>query len=248
MAAEATPPCLELKGISFGFHGRPLLEDITLTVGHQEIVSFIGPNGVGKTTLFNIICGLAAPLKGSVIYRGVDITGREPHTICRMGIARTFQIPRPFPQMTVLENVLVGIWFGAEEAGKPDGERQEALRLLDLVGLRHKAEERGRELTLSELRRLEVARALATKPRLLLLDEVAAGLSPQAIREAVELIKSLRDGGLTLLIIDHFLTLTCQVSDRLVALCERKMTAVGKPAEVLNSPEVMRAYLGRGDA
>ncbi|NLI32004.1 MAG: ABC transporter ATP-binding protein [Deltaproteobacteria bacterium] len=245
MAAETSMPCLELRRIGIGFHGKPLLEEISFTVSEQEIVSFIGPNGVGKTTLFNIICGRSNPTSGAVIYRGMDITGWSPHRICHLGIARTFQISRPFPRMTVLENVLMGIWFGKEEQVGSQAGRDEALDLLNLVGLRHKAGQEGRDLTVSELRRLELARALATRPKLLLLDEIAAGLSPQAIREAVVLINALREQGLTLLIIDHFLNLTCQVSDRLIALCDGRLTASGRPADVLNSPEVIRAYFGR---
>lgn len=245
MAGETSTPCLELRRIGISFHGKPLLEGISFTVSEQEIVSFIGPNGVGKTTLFNIICGRINPTSGAVVYRGLDITGWPTHRLCHLGIARTFQISRPFPRMTVLENVLMGIWFGKEKEGRPQAGRDEAFDLLNLVGLGHKAGQAGMDLTVSELRRLELARALATRPKLLLLDEIAAGLSPQAIREAVDLIKALRKRGLTLLIIDHFLNLTCQVSDRLIALCDGRLTASGRPADVLNSPEVIRAYFGR---
>ena len=246
MAPEKPSACLELKSVSMEFHRTPLLTDISFRIEGQEIVGIIGPNGVGKTTLFNAICGYVRPASGSVIFRGRDVTGLPPHRICRLGIGRTFQIPRPFPDMTAFENVLMGVWFGGkEESGGGDATR-EALDVLNLVGLEHKAKTPARELTMSELRRLEVARALGTRPSLLLLDEIAAGLSPQASLEAVELIRALRERGLTLLIIDHFLNLTTQASDRLIAICDGVVAAEGNPAEVLNSPRVVNAYLGRG--
>ncbi len=244
MAPEKSPALLELRALSIAFHGTPFLRDISLRIHEQEIVGIIGPNGVGKTTLFNTICGHVSPSRGAVIFRGQDITALPPHRICRLGIGRTFQIPRPFPYMTVLENVLMGVWFGGRSKGSRVDSTREALDFLGLVGLEHKAETPARELTLSELRRLEVARALGTTPSLLLLDEFAAGLSPQASMEAVELIRALRDRGLTLLIIDHFLNLTTQASDRLIALCEGTVVAEGNPSEVLNAPRVVNAYFG----
>jgi branched-chain amino acid transport system ATP-binding protein len=244
MAEAKKDVCLQLRRISVEFEGHRALRNISLTLEDQEIVSIIGPNGAGKTTLFDVVCGHVKPDQGSVIYGNTDITGWPPHRICHAGIARSFQIARPFPEMTALENVLIGLWFGKKGNGAPHGKRDEALDLLDLVRLSHKAHTVARELTLSEQRRLEVARALATKPRLLLLDEIAAGLSPQAIKQSVELVMNLRGKGLTLLIIDHFLNLTARVSDRLVALDRGEKIVEGKPPEVLESPEVISAYLG----
>lgn len=177
-------------------------------------------------------------------FRGHDVTSWPPHRVCHLGIARTFQIAKPFPEMTVLENVLIGSWFGKNKphgASPPAGEVGE---LLASVHLSSKADSPAKDLTLSEQRRLEVARALATAPRLLMLDEIAAGLSPQAIKEAVEMVKMLRQRGLTVMLIDHFLNLTSKVSDRLVALDQGEIIIEGKPAEVLQSPEVVAAYLG----
>lgn len=245
MAPKNPSACLELRNISVGFHGIPVLTDISFRIEEREIVGIIGPNGVGKTTLFNIICGTMHPASGSVIYRGRDTTGFPPHRMCRLGIGRTFQIPRPFSDMTTFENVLMGVWFGVKHERGIGNPTREAHDMLELVGLGHKADTPARELTLSELRRLEVARALGTRPSLLLLDEAAAGLSPQAALEAVELIRALRDRGLTLLIIDHFLNLTTQASDRLIAICDGVVAAEGNPDEVLNSPRIVKAYLGR---
>jgi branched-chain amino acid transport system ATP-binding protein len=244
MAAAAPVICLEICQIWVDLEHRSILRGISLSVRPQEIVSIIGPNGAGKTTLFNVICGQLRPSKGSVIFHGTDITRWPPHRICRSGIARTSQIPRPFPEMTTLENVLIGIWFGKRQQHRSSHGTEKARELLELVHLSSKRDIPAKELTLSEQRRLEIARALATEPQLLLLDEIAAGLSPQAIKEAVELVKTLRQLGLTLVVIDHFLNLTSKVSDRLVAVDQGEKIIEGKPTEVLQSPEVISAYLG----
>lgn len=246
MAGTKDKICLELRRVAVEFKRQRALKDISLAIREQEIVSVIGPNGAGKTTLFNIICGRIKPTRGEVLFRGRAITRWPPHRICHAGIARTFQIARPFPEMSVIENVLIGLWFGKKRDGSEKGrdERKEALELLEVVGLSHKRDLAARELTLSEQRRLEVARALATRPQLLLLDEIAAGLSPQAIKHSVELVKTLRGRGLTLLLIDHFLNLTEMVSDRLIALDQGEKIMEGKPSEVLQCPEVVYAYLG----
>ncbi|SMC26606.1 branched-chain amino acid transport system ATP-binding protein [Desulfacinum hydrothermale DSM 13146] len=241
------PSLLDIRDLTVQLGGRPILQNIQLSVAQGEIVSLIGPNGAGKTTLLHVITGLVRPKSGSIHFGGKNITGWPPHRICRMGIACTFQIARPFPEMTAAENVQIGLWFGrrAKEIrrrSRPVGE--EARRLLQLVGLEGKEETPGRELTLSEQRRLEVARALATGPRLLLLDEIAAGLSPQAVSHAAQLVRTLRDQGMTVLLIDHFLNLTARVSDRLVALDQGETIAEGPPAQVLHHPEVLSAYLG----
>jgi branched-chain amino acid transport system ATP-binding protein len=244
MAAKEKPVILTLNNVGVLLNSSPILKGVDLVLEERAIVSIIGPNGAGKTTLFNVICGRIRPFNGRVIYRGRDISRKQPHEICHAGIARTFQIPRPFPDMTTMENVQVGIWFGKKERPSDGVAEATAADLLETVGLTHKSRTRARELTLSEQRRLEVARALATRPQLLLLDEIAAGLSPNAIRHAVQLVETLRDRGLSLLIIDHFLNLTAKVSDRLVALDNGKIIVEGKPSEVLNSPSVISSYLG----
>jgi branched-chain amino acid transport system ATP-binding protein len=244
MGTGKSKVCLDLQNIEIHFDQVAVLRDINFRLHENEIVSIIGPNGAGKSTLFDIISGLTRPSGGHVLYYGEDITRWPCHSICHAGIGRTFQIARPFGGMTSLENVMFGLNFGKPKCGRWSLKRNEALQLLDLLQLSHKANLPARELTVSELRRLEAARALATHPKLLLLDEIAAGLSPQVIGQWVELVKALRDQGLTLLIIDHFLNLTAKVSDRLLALHHGTIIAAGKPEAVLASPAVVSAYLG----
>lgn len=237
---------LEIHHLTVRFGPRTILKDVSFSVHEGEIVSLIGPNGAGKTTLFNVISGLVQASAGDVIFLGRPITGWPSYKVCRAGIARTFQIARPFPDMSAEENVLIGLWFGKNFA-RSDGalsNGSEAAALLDLVGLHDKRHTPGKELTLSEQRRLEVARALATHPTLLLLDEIAAGLSPHAVNQAAQLVLSLRDRGMTILLVDHFLNLTARVSHRLVALDQGEKIVEGSPQEVLHHPEVLSAYLG----
>ena len=242
--ALATPQnLLELRQIEAMGGSTRILRDINLAVREREIIGIIGPNGAGKTTLMSVIAGQTRPSQGSIYLRGQDITGWPPHRRCRAGITRTFQIPRPFPEMTAWENVATGLRFG--KPGRPDTvSRSDVLDFLEQVGLAHKADTLGRDLTLSEQRRLEVARALATGPHILLLDEVAAGLSPKMVRHVVILVEKLRQQGLTLLIIDHFLNLTLEVSDRLVVLDRGEKIMEGPPQEIMRHPEVVGAYLG----
>jgi branched-chain amino acid transport system ATP-binding protein len=243
MVVAALQNLLELRHIEAIWGPQRILVDINLRAGEQEIIGIVGPNGAGKTTLMSVIAGQTKPTRGSVFFQGQDITAWPPHRRCREGIARTFQIPRPFPEMTAWENVAIGLQFGKPD--RHDGfSRQQALEFLEQVGLPHKADTLGRDLTLSEQRRLEVARALATGPRILLLDEVAAGLSPKMVRHVVILVEKLRQQGLTLLIIDHFLNLTLEVSDRLVVLDRGEKIMEGPPQEIMRHPEVIGAYLG----
>jgi branched-chain amino acid transport system ATP-binding protein len=244
MVAATSSPCLALSHISISLRGRWVLRDVSLVVGEKEIVGIVGPNGAGKTTLFNIISGQVKPSTGAIRYHDRDVTAWPPHRLCHAGIGRTFQIAHCFPEMTALENVTMALWFGKTEAVPPTDRRRAAMELLQSLGMEQKAATKARELTLSELRRLEVARALGTRPHLLLLDEIAAGLSPQAVKHAVELVESLRGRGLTLLITDHFLNLTVRVSDRLVALDQGEKLAEGSPGEVMHHPDVVSAYLG----
>jgi branched-chain amino acid transport system ATP-binding protein len=236
---------LQLKSLNKTFNNFCALDNIDFSVSEGEIVGLVGPNGAGKTTLFNLISGRYKPTSGNILFNGIDITNLKPHAICRLGISRTFQSSRPFPRLNVLQNVLVGHVFGKEFSfrSRPE-DRQSAIELLDLVGIAHKADTPAGQLTLSEQRRLDLARALATRPKLLLLDEVAAGFSPVLVKYAIDLINSVRNRGLTLLIIDHFLNLSLKVSDRLLALDHGEKIAEGPPHVVMRNPEVLQAYLG----
>jgi branched-chain amino acid transport system ATP-binding protein len=236
---------LELQGLSKKFDDRFVLDAIDFSIQEGEIIGLVGPNGAGKTTLFNLISGRLKPSSGNILFSGTDITGCKPHKICRLGISRTFQSSRAFLQMNALNNVLVGRVFGK---GAHFHARTEdidiAQELLEVVGIAHKTRTLAKELTLSEQRRLDLARALATQPRLLLLDEVAAGFSPVAVKQAVNLVERVRGLGVTLLIIDHFLNLSLRVSDRMLALDHGEKIVEGSPKAVMKNREVIRAYLG----
>lgn len=240
------PSYLAIESIVAERNSRTVLRSLSFTLKRQEIVSIIGPNGAGKSTIFDVITGFVKPVSGRVIFKGIDITGWSPNKICRMGIARTFQIARPFASMTTLENVMVALMFGHKRARLKPMERirERSREILEMVGLGHKSRTIARCLTLSEQRRLEVARAVATDPEMLLLDEFAAGLSPKAIDNAIKVIQRLRQEGLTLLIIDHFLNVTTRISDRIIALDHGEIIASGSPEEVFRSPSVVEAYLG----
>ncbi|MFP3870040.1 MAG: ABC transporter ATP-binding protein [Syntrophobacteria bacterium] len=236
---------LKLQSVSKQFGELWALKDIEFSMNEGEIVGLVGPNGAGKTTLFNVITGRSRPDGGRIFFKGKDITCCKPDEICRLGISRTFQSSRPFARMTSLDNVVVGRVFGNgfRPRTRPE-DIEEAGRLLEVVGIAHKAQTLAADLTLSEQRRLDLARALATEPSLLLLDEVAAGFSPAAVKQAVDLIRRVRQRGVALFIIDHFLNLSLRVSDRLLALEHGKKITEGKPQVVMRNPEVIRAYLG----
>ena len=226
---------LELQGLSKKFEDRYVLDKIDFTIKEGEIIGLVGPNGAGKTTLFNLISGRLKPTSGKILFANQEITGRKS----------TFQSSRPFLQMSSLNNVLVGHVFGKGFRLRSSPEDiQTAHELLEVVGIAHKAQTPARDLTLSEQRRLDLARALATQPQLLLLDEVAAGFSPVAVKQAVNLVRRVRERGVTLLIIDHFLNLSLKVSDRLLALDHGEKISEGPPREVMGNREVIKAYLG----
>jgi branched-chain amino acid transport system ATP-binding protein len=228
----------------FGDHWA--LKEVDFSVGEGEIVGLVGPNGAGKTTLFNLITGRYRATSGRVHFRDQDITWRKQPEIQRLGISRTFQSSRPFAKMSVLENVVVGRIFGGEfHLFARSADVETARQLLELVGLSSKEQTPAGDLTLSEQRRLDLARALATEPKLLLLDEVVAGFSPLAVKKAAQLVDRVRQRGVTLFIIDHFLSLSLRVSDRLLALDHGEKVAEGRPQEVMRNREVIRAYLGR---
>ena len=240
------PPLLDARGISKNFGGVQALDRVDLSVGAGEVVGLIGPNGAGKTTLFNVLCGLR-PTSGRVHFRGEDITGLPPHAICRRGVARTFQLTRPFVELTVRDNVAAACLFGRHETNTPglDRARAAADRILQSVRLDQRGHDLARDLLFSERRRLELARAVATGPTLLCLDEVMAGLTVEEADDMVEILGTLRSQlGLSLLVIEHVMKVVMTICDRIVVLNHGSKLAEGTPSEVGDHPQVIEAYLG----
>lgn len=240
--------CLKVSRLGKHYRDQQVLRNISFSLRAGECLGIIGPNGAGKTTLFNIITGWVPPSRGEVAFLGEKTTAWPPDRLCRAGMARTFQMPQVFPEMSVLENVMTGAWFGQESRPAASQARDQSRELLDLVGLAAEAATPARKLTLMQQRLLELARALATRPKLLLLDEIAAGLSLKAVKCLTNLIRRLRAQGLTLLLTDHLLNLIVPVCDRLLALDQGEIIAAGPPQELIHNPEVESAYLGVRDA
>lgn len=239
---------LELYDISKYFGGLTALKEVSLKVEEGEFLGLIGPNGSGKTTLFNVVSGVLKPSSGRVNFMGKDITGFYPDKICHLGIVRTFQVPRPLKDLSVVENVLLGVLFGnsgqstsySEEAAK-----QDAFKYIDFVGLKVSESTMPDELTAVGLRRLELARALATKPTLLLADEVISGLNQEEISEASSVLKRIRDEmGVTIIWVEHIMGALMSLVERVVVLDYGKIIAQGKPSEVSRDKRVIEAYLG----
>ena len=240
---------LEVNGVGKSFGGVRALDNLHLLVGERETVGLMGANGAGKTTLFGIIAGHVRPTEGMIHFRRQRITGLRPDRICRLGIARTFQIVRPFAGMTARENVEIALLFGSSARPSTGSLQGRAVAVLDEVGLADLADLPAGKLTLSARKRLEVARALATSPELLLLDEVMAGLTPREVEEMVGIVRNVKaDRSLSIVIVEHVQKALTALSDRIVVLHHGEIIAEGSADEVAANQAVRRAYLGERDA
>jgi len=235
---------LEGEGVSKYFGGLAAVDNVDFHVDQGEVVGLIGPNGAGKTTLFNLISATYTPKPGIIRFKDKNITGKKPYQICRMGIARTFQMVKIFANLPVVENVRVGAFFGKSTHVSSANATRESLELLEYVGLSQVANTPARDLTLANQKRLEVARALATKPELLLLDELMAGLNQTEVAEEMQLISSIRTKGITIVMIEHVMKAIMSVCDRIIVLHHGKKIAEGTPQEITHSEKVIEVYLG----
>jgi branched-chain amino acid transport system ATP-binding protein len=235
---------LEGKEVTRYFGGLAAVSEVDFFVEQGEVLGLIGPNGAGKTTLFNLISAALTPTSGTITFKGENITGVKPYKVCRMGVARTFQTVKTFANMAVFQNVLLGSYFGSTNTVSSTDAMGEAAELLEFVGLSAVKETTAKDLTLANQKRLEVARALATKPELLLLDEIMEGLNATEIAQAMELITRIRDRGITIIMIEHVMKAIMNLCDRILVLHHGEKIAEGTPQEVATSKKVISVYLG----
>lgn len=232
---------LDVKNVSMFFGGLAAISDVSFSVDKGEILALIGPNGAGKTTLFNVVNGFYKPSKGEIFFNGTKISGMKTNRICRLGIARTFQVVRPLQRMTVLDNVVASAFIKAANKGQAEERASDILSFAGLYNDRHTV---SKVLPLGKRKRLEIARALATQPELLLLDESFAGLNPSELNESIEIIRKIKAKGITMMIIEHHMKVIMAISDRIVVINYGQKIAEGTPSEISRNPLVIEAYLG----
>jgi branched-chain amino acid transport system ATP-binding protein len=239
-------PILEARDLTKRFHGLQAIDEVSFELRQGEMLGLIGPNGAGKTTLINLVSGTTAPDSGHLLFEGVPIDHLPPYARAHLGIGRTFQVTKPFPRLTVIENVAVGALFGRGGGERHlKAAREQARALLDFTGLAHRAEQQADQLGGPDRKRLELAKALALRPKLLLLDEVMAGLNPSEIDEVVTIVRKIRDAGTSILVIEHVMRAIRSLSDRIIVLHHGEMLAEGEPNAILRDPRVVQAYLGK---
>jgi branched-chain amino acid transport system ATP-binding protein len=239
---------LQVEGLCKSFGGLRAIRDLNFSVEEGEIVGIIGPNGSGKTTALNLVTGFLKPDSGKVTFRGADITGLPRYRVSQKGVARTFQLVKPFLESTALENVMVGRAYGHSPASSLEVAAEESVGILDQVGLADRAKVVAKDMTVMQRKRLELARALAAKPRLLLLDELMAGLNAREAEDACGLIRQIRESKITIIVVEHIVKAVCGLSDRIVVLNMGEKIAEGPPDEIVRNPSVIDLYLGKAHA